>query len=292
MRRRTCERVVAAAARRPRRVLAVAGGAGGGGRGARPRALHRARRRARWSASGPASTRRPSATASASGTTRSWCWSAGRSRTCADVRPQPADRPRGVPVGQHAGGRDAVRGEGLAVRAAARRRKPVQVVYGPGTFINSAVGEIHDQLQAQLKTQGGRRRSRRPRAARKLAAGRGRARRRSSRRARRPRRSSTRGFLRDVLALNVKYGLGIDQLPSARTTRTSCPRWCSTRHAGRRRPRRASPTCSRARTSALIQVRLKPDLTEAQRTAAIRDGPRRPWRCRSGSSTAPGRATW
>ena len=34
------------------------------------------------------------------------------------------------------------------------RTKPVQVVYGPGTFINSAVGEIQDQLKAQLDAKG------------------------------------------------------------------------------------------------------------------------------------------
>src|ERR687894_2813747 len=34
------------------------------------------------------------------------------------------------------------------------RTKPVQVVYGPGTFINSAVGEIQDQLKAQLDVKG------------------------------------------------------------------------------------------------------------------------------------------
>src|SRR6188472_4825704 len=33
--------------------------------------------------------------------------------------------------------------------AALAREKPVQVVYGPGTFINSAVGEIQDRLKAQ-----------------------------------------------------------------------------------------------------------------------------------------------
>ncbi len=35
------------------------------------------------------------------------------------------------------------------------RTKPVQVVYGPGTFINSAVGEIQDQLTRQLDVKGG-----------------------------------------------------------------------------------------------------------------------------------------
>ncbi len=38
------------------------------------------------------------------------------------------------------------------------RTKPVQVVYGPGTFVNSAVGEIQDQLRRRLERQprGGR----------------------------------------------------------------------------------------------------------------------------------------
>src|SRR5215208_6860078 len=35
------------------------------------------------------------------------------------------------------------------------RSKPVQVVYGPGTFINSAVGEIQDQLRHRLDVKGG-----------------------------------------------------------------------------------------------------------------------------------------
>ncbi len=34
------------------------------------------------------------------------------------------------------------------------RAKPVQVVYGPGTFINSAVGEIQDQLKRRLDAKG------------------------------------------------------------------------------------------------------------------------------------------
>ena len=55
----------------------------------------------------------------------------------------------------------------VAVRGAGARRKPVQVVYGPGTFINSAVGEIQEQLQArsqataaQAERAGARRRAR------------------------------------------------------------------------------------------------------------------------------------
>src|SRR5918992_220732 len=48
------------------------------------------------------------------------------------------------------------------------RTKPVQVVYGPGTFINSAVGELQDQLKAQLAARGAEAR-RAARAARRVA---------------------------------------------------------------------------------------------------------------------------
>src|SRR5215210_4768939 len=48
------------------------------------------------------------------------------------------------------------------------RTKPVKVVYGPGTFINSAVGEINDQFQRQLGSKS-QEAERAKRAARKLA---------------------------------------------------------------------------------------------------------------------------
>ena len=54
------------------------------------------------------------------------------------------------------------------------RTKPVKVVYGPGTFINSAVGEINDQFSAAARQQADRRRRRAKRAARKLAQAQGR----------------------------------------------------------------------------------------------------------------------
>src|ERR687891_491947 len=48
------------------------------------------------------------------------------------------------------------------------RTKPVQVVYGPGTFINSAVGEIQEQLSARSRATA-RRAERAARAARRVA---------------------------------------------------------------------------------------------------------------------------
>ncbi len=55
--------------------------------------------------------------------------------------------------GNRPAGTDAPGGE-RGPCAALARTKPVQVVYGPGTFINSAVGEIQDQLKAQLDAKG------------------------------------------------------------------------------------------------------------------------------------------
>ena len=89
----------------------------------------------------------------------------------------------------------------------------MQVVYGPGTFINSAVGEIQDQLRAQLDAKGAEaeRAAAAARAARpppgQVGGGAGPARRA------RPSSSSTPQFVRDLLQLNLKYGLGVDQTP-------------------------------------------------------------------------------
>ena len=58
--------------------------------------------------------------------------------------------------------------------AALARTKPVQVVYGPGTFVNSAVGEIQQQLQLRSQ-QTAAQAKRAGRAARKVAQGQGRS---------------------------------------------------------------------------------------------------------------------
>ena len=69
----------------------------------------------------------------------------------ADVGSEPRARARGVPVGERAGGRDAA-GRGVrAVRGRSVASKPVRVVYGPGTFINSSVEELTEQLQGRTR---------------------------------------------------------------------------------------------------------------------------------------------
>ena len=52
--------------------------------------------------------------------------------------------------------------------------KPVQVVYGPGTFINAAAGEIQDQIQTQMRTKAAEA-ERAARAARRVARAQGRS---------------------------------------------------------------------------------------------------------------------
>ena len=59
-----------------------------------------------------------------------------------------AARPRGLHRRQPAGGRDAARRRERAVRRGSRARKPVKVVLGPGTFVNTAVRELRARLRA------------------------------------------------------------------------------------------------------------------------------------------------
>jgi predicted RND superfamily exporter protein len=147
--------------------------------------------------------------------------------------------------------------------------KPVQVVYGPGTFINSAVGEINDQVQAQLRTKAAEAK-RASDAARRLAKAQG----RSPAEVRKAGKAASQvvyaGLLRDVLQLNVRYGLGLSGLPSVND-----PNFVSALvfdpSRGATTPKARFAYLFPSRDSALIQVRLKPGLTEVQRAAAIRD---------------------
>jgi hydrophobe/amphiphile efflux-3 (HAE3) family protein len=149
------------------------------------------------------------------------------------------------------------------------RSKPVQVVYGPGTFINSAVGEINDQVQVQMRAKAAEA-DRAGEAARKLARAQGKSPAEATRLADAARQVVYAGFLRDVLQLNIRYGLGISQLPSVND-----PNFVSALvfdpSKGATTPKARFAYLFPTQRSALIQVRLKPDLSEAERAAAIRD---------------------
>src|SRR4051812_33920379 len=90
--------------------------------------------------------------------------------------------------------------------AALARTKPGQGVYGPGTFLNSAVGELQDQLQVRTQ-QAAAEAKRAAAAARKLAKGRGQSAAQQDRAARAASQVVYAGLARELLQVNLKYGI-------------------------------------------------------------------------------------
>src|SRR4051812_38431300 len=161
--------------------------------------------------------------------------------------------------------------------------KPVQVVYGPGTFINAAVGEIQDQLRARLQTKAAEA-QRAADAARKVAKGRGLSKTQQDRYAKSAQQLVYAETVRDLLQLNVKYGLGLTAEP-----RIDDPDFVSALvfdpARGATTPKARFAYLFPSRDSAAIQVRLKPGLSDAERGRAIqliRDAVAMPqWRLRN-----------
>jgi hydrophobe/amphiphile efflux-3 (HAE3) family protein len=147
------------------------------------------------------------------------------------------------------------------------RTKPVKVVYGPGTFINSAVGEINQQFQQQLGSKQ-QEAERAKRAARKLAKAQGRDKAGQEKAATAAEQLVYAQFTRDLLTLNLRYGLGLRGLP-----RIDDPDFVSALvfdpQRGATTPKARFAYLFPNSRSAVIQVRLKPDLSEAQRRRAI-----------------------
>jgi len=147
------------------------------------------------------------------------------------------------------------------------RTKPVKVVYGPGTFINAAVGEINDQFQTQLgsKAQDAERAKE---AARRLARAQGRSKAVQQQAAKSAEQLVYAQFTRDLLQLNLRYGLGLKGLP-----RLDDPDFVSALvfdpARGATTPKARFASLFPNARSAVIQVRLKPTLSDAQRRRAI-----------------------
>ena len=159
--------------------------------------------------------------------------------------------------------------EGYAGTACERlaRDKPVQVVYGPGTFINSAVEEIQEQLRTRAQraqTEG----EEAARAARRIARSQGRSPAEVKRLGESAKQLKQAEFLRDLFQYNVRYGLDIRATPYVNNPDFVAPLvFDSARGAACPKARFAYlfPTCD----SAAIQVRLKPGLDDAERADAI-----------------------
>jgi hydrophobe/amphiphile efflux-3 (HAE3) family protein len=146
------------------------------------------------------------------------------------------------------------------------RQKPVQVVYGPGTFINAAVGEIQDQLAVRVRDAEGRA-QRAARAAREVAKGRGRSKAEQAKLAAGARQLVEQEFTAELLKLSLRYGLGT-KLP-----RVDDPDFVANlvfdASRGATTPKARFAYLFPNERSAVIQVRLKPGLSDARRTEAI-----------------------
>jgi hydrophobe/amphiphile efflux-3 (HAE3) family protein len=143
--------------------------------------------------------------------------------------------------------------------------RPVKVVYGPGTFINESAGQIADAFN-RTKNQKSVEANQAGQAAYKLARSKGFSVKRSKKFESEARALVYNEFVRDAVRLGLQYKLtGIPQIndPSFVSNlvfeNTSKPCQPKARFAY------LFPTCD----AALIQARLRPDLSDAQRTQAI-----------------------
>jgi uncharacterized protein len=145
--------------------------------------------------------------------------------------------------------------------------KPVQVVYGPGTFANASAGEIRAQIQAQSQAKAAEA-TRAARAARRVARAQGKSRAEQERVADSARQLVYAGFVRDLLQVNLRYGLGLTGLPSV-----DDPNFISALYfdpsRGATTPKARFAYLLPSAEAAVVQVRLKPDLTDEQRAEAV-----------------------
>ena len=143
---------------------------------------------------------------------------------------------------------------------------PVKVVYGPGTFVNTAAGEILDGLNAR-KNAKAREAQQAAAAARQLAQKKGYSKARQEKLASEASSLVYAQFTRDILQLALKYGFSglpsldnvdfVDDLVFDSSKGTCTPK---------ARFAYLFPNCK----AALIQVRLKPGLSDSERTHAIK----------------------
>jgi hydrophobe/amphiphile efflux-3 (HAE3) family protein len=149
------------------------------------------------------------------------------------------------------------------------RTKPVRVVYGPGTFINSAVDEIQRQLTTQVEA-ATERSKQAAQAARRVAAARGDTRAEQDRYAKQASDLVQAQFQRDLLTLAVRYGLSATSANPQVNNPDFVYRLVFDAARGAGTPKARFAYLFPNDRSALIQVRLEPGLGDAERARAIR----------------------
>jgi hydrophobe/amphiphile efflux-3 (HAE3) family protein len=143
--------------------------------------------------------------------------------------------------------------------------KPAKVVYGPGTFVNTAVGQIQKGFRAK-QADTARRGEAAAQAAKKIAAKRGMSRAVQERYAKQARQLAYSQFIRDSLQIALKYGL--TSVPEVNN-----PEFVSQlvfdASKGPGEPKARFAYLFPSKRAALIQVRLKPGLSDGERRDAI-----------------------
>src|SRR3954451_21997190 len=153
-----------------------------------------------------------------------------------------------------------------AVCTTLANKKPVKVVYGPGTFVNTASGEILDGFNTQ-KNQKAKEATQAATAARALARSRGYSKARQEKLAQEAASLVYAQFTRDLLALAVKYGFtGMPSIDNVDFVDNLVFDSSKGKCAPKTKFAYLFPNCN----AALIQVRLKPTLSDSQRAQAIK----------------------
>ncbi len=148
-------------------------------------------------------------------------------------------------------------------------RKPVQVVYGPGTFINSAVNEIAAQLQTRIKdaqTQSTAVGTRAAQTARRGGASKAQAQKAGQAAA----QAVLQQFQGELLQIATRYGLSVQAANPSISNPEFVYSLVFDSSRGTYQPKARFAYLFPNDSSALIQVRLKPGLTDAERGEAIR----------------------
>src|SRR3954454_19617711 len=145
------------------------------------------------------------------------------------------------------------------------RKKPVNVVYGPGTFINEAVNEITQGIAA-MKSQNQQQGDQAAQAAKKIAAQKGYSKKRQNQLADAARQLAYSQFIRNALQLALRYGL--TAVPSIDNPQFVSKQVFDT-VKGPNVPKARFAYLFPSSNAALIQVRLKPGLSDSQRRHSI-----------------------
>jgi hydrophobe/amphiphile efflux-3 (HAE3) family protein len=182
-------------------------------------------------------------------------------------------------------GASAAGGAGSPCAELARSR-PVRVVYGPGTFINSAVEQLTQQLQTQTRAAAAQA-DRAAEAARQLAVSQGRSKAEAARLGKQAEKLVYAQFAQRLLALNAKYGLNLSGAPKLNDP-DFVYQLVFDPARGARVPKARFAYLFPSSRSALVSVRLKAGLSEAQRARAValvRSAVRMPeWKLDSGAT--------